>query len=359
MAPRDHQTVPELSYLPAYTQTRAPPPSGPPPAYTNVIRRVYPYSLRPVLLVTSFCTFLYLLLIAISDFKKIGDIGASTTMNIINIVTGALLIVVAIIEVVGFIGALKTNLKIATLYSKLAIPGFALVIACEVIGIVGHYMFKTNLINGCTQTNTGAVRPSSGFGWFGSGSSNTVMSSQDAQNYCNSQWKYDSTWEIIWLIVTILLGIPFVSFSFAFVRQLKDPNSVRERQSGWWGRRNNQPPSAQYANQPYDPQSQANAYTYPPQPYGAYAPPTGPPPVDGHRDLPGYERGNMQGDFDEDRKSPTSPTYGRPSTSRDRDPRHLDAAKDSQVTIRLDDDVDAKSKGFARHSHDDDDAPRI
>lgn len=378
MPARDQQ-VPELSYLPTYAQRRAPPPSGPPPAYANVIGKVYPYSLRPVLLITTFCTFLYLLLVSISNFKDIGDSGNNTTMNIFDILTGALLLAVALVEVVGFIGALKTNLSLATLYSKLTVPGFVLVIACEVLNIAGHYMFKSRIINDCITRNTGAVAPSSGFGWFGQGSGGgTVMSSADATNYCNRSWKYDSTWEIVWLVVTVLLGVPFVMFSFAFVRQLRDPNSVRVRDSNvsWWQRRNNQQPSsaqygARYNSAPYDPQSQSQAYSYPPAPYGAgpYGPPAGPPPgaysADGHRDLPGYERGDMQGDFDDDRKSPVnSPTYGysgaigRPSTSRDRDPRQNDAAKDSQVTIKLDDDPDAKSKSFARDSHDDD-TPRV
>ncbi|KAJ9479486.1 hypothetical protein PHBOTO_002968 [Pseudozyma hubeiensis] len=377
MPARDQQ-VPELSYLPTYTQTRAPPDSGPPPAYANVIGKVYPYSLRPVLLVTTFCTFLYLLLVSISNFKDIGHSGNNATMNLFDILTGALLMVVVVVEVLGFAAALKTNLRWATLYSKLTVPGFALVIACEVLNIAGHYMFKSRIISDCIARNTGAVAPSSGFNWFGQSSSNTVMSAQDATNYCNSSWKYDSTWEIVWLVVTIVLGIPFVMFSFAFVRQLRNPDSVRVRESnfGWWQRRNNQqPPSAQYAtgysSGPYDPQSQAQAYSYPPAPYGSgpYAAPAGPPPgafgADAHRDLPGYSRGDMQGDFDDDRKSPvTSPTSygytgaGRPSTSRDRDSRQNDTAKDSQVTIRLDDDVDTKGRGHGRDSHDDD-TPRI
>lgn len=378
MPARDEQ-VPELSYLPTYTQTRAPPDSGPPPAYANVIGKVYPYSLRPVLVVTTFCTFLYLVLVAISNFKDIGSSSNNTAMNIFDILTGALLLVVALVEVVGFVAALKTNMKLAVLYSKLSVPGFALVIVCEVLNIASHFMFKSRIINNCIATNTGAVAPSSsGFGWFGQSSGNTVMDSQAATSYCNSQWKYDSTWDIIWLVVTAVLGVPFVMFSFAFVRQLRNPNSVRQRETnfGWWQRRNNQqPPSAQYANgyssRPYDPQSQPQAYSYPPAPYGSgpYAAPAGPPPgafsSDGHRDLPDYERGDMQGDFDDDRKSPvTSPTSygysgaGRPSTSRDRDLRENDAAKDSQVTIRLDDDVDTKSRGHGRDSHDDD-TPRI
>lgn len=373
MPSRDQQ-VPELSYLPSYAQTRAPPPSGPPPAYANVIGKVYPYSLRPVVLITSFCTFLYLLLVSISNFKDIGSSGNNTIMNIFDILTGALLMTVAIIEVIGFAGALKTNLKLATLYSRLTVPGFVLVVACEIINIVGHYSFKDRIINDCVSRNTGAV-VTSGWGWFGTGGSSTTLNAADAQNYCNRSWKYDSTWEIVWLIVTIVLGVPFVLFSFAFVRQLQDPTSVRVRETnlGWWNRRNNQPPSAQYGNQyssgPYDPQSQSQVYSYPPAPYGAgaYAPPSGPPPPlgsDANRDLPGYERGDMEDDFD-DRKSPaTSPTgygyngTGRPSSSRDRDARQNDAAKDSQVTIRLDDDADTKSKSFARDSHDDD-TPRI
>ena len=62
MSATEHQQVPELSYLPTYSQTRPPPPSGPPPAYANVIGKVFPYSLRPAVLVTSFISFLLLLL---------------------------------------------------------------------------------------------------------------------------------------------------------------------------------------------------------------------------------------------------------------------------------------------------------
>ncbi len=134
-------------------------------------------------------------------------------MNVFDIVTGALLMVVAIVEVIGFAAAFKTNLKLATLYSRLTVPGLALVVACEILNIVGHHSFKDRIINDCTTRNTGEVAPSGGFGWFGQGSSGSVMSAADAQNYCNSQWKYDSTWEIVWLIITVLLGVPFVLFS--------------------------------------------------------------------------------------------------------------------------------------------------
>lgn len=378
MSATEHQQVPELSYLPTYSQTRPPPPSGPPPAYANVIGKVFPYSLRPAVLVTSFISFLLLLLASISSFKDVGHTGNSTTMNVFDIVIGTLFIVVALIEVVGFTGALKANLKIATIYSRLTVPGFVAVIACEILNLISHHKFKDTIINDCVASNTGETAPSSGWGWFGTRSSNTVMSEADAQSYCNHTWNYDSSWEIVWLVITFLFGISFVLFSFAFARQLRDPASVRVRESnlGWWNRRNNQqPPSAHYANgyssAPYDPQSQSQAYSYPPAPYsaGAYAPPSGPPPAagsaDGHRDLPGYERGDVEGDFDDDHKSlaasPTTDGYSgadRSSRNRGDDERQIDAAKDSQVTIMLDDDADDKSKGFARDSHDDD-TPRI
>ncbi|PWZ03851.1 hypothetical protein BCV70DRAFT_24372 [Testicularia cyperi] len=382
---RQQQEVPELSYLPSYTppQTRPPPPSGPPPAYSNVIRRVYPYSLRPVVILTTLVTVIYLVVVAVANFRSMGRSSNSAVQKILDAVVGALLIGAAVVELLGFLAAFKSNLKMATLYSRLTLPAFALVIAAEIIGIVEHYSFKSRIIDNCVADNTGAAAPSSSFFWPYGGSS-TTMSAADAQEYCQSQWKYDSSWEIVWLIITIIVGIPFVMFSFAFVRQLQDPSSVRVREAGgWWGRRNQQPPSGQYGQSgPYDPYAQSHAYapgSYPPAPYGAYPPPQGPPPpgqnpFGNDRDLPGYERGGAHGDFD-DQKSPVSPNggygytggafTGRPSTSRDRDSRQLDAAKDSQVTVRLNDDDDddaaaktSKTKTNTR-DHNDDDTPRI
>lgn len=367
----NHQQMPQLDYLPSYNQTRAPP-SGAPPAYANVIRKVYTRSMRPVVMVTSFFTFLYVLLVAISNLKKIDDQGNTTSMKLFDVLIGALLLAVAVVEVLGFVGAFRSNLKLALLYSKLTVPGLAVVIAAEILGVVGHYKFKGSIIDKCVTNNTGTVASSGGFfgGSFGN-SSNTVMSQADAQSYCNSQWRYDSNWEIVWLVITLLVGIPFVLFSFAYVRELRDPSRVTESSGGWFGRRN-QAPSAQFGHQgPYDPQAQAYPMNaYPPAPYGAYAPPPGPPPqqqADYNRDLPKYDRGAMEDDFD-DRKSPISPVgysygagLGRASSSRDRDPRHLDAAKDSQVTVKLDDDDSkiGKSKANPFQHDDDDDAPRI
>lgn len=369
---RNHQQMPELDYLPSYNQTRAPPPSGAPPAYANVIRRVYKRSMRPVVMTTSFFTFLYVLLVAVSDFKKVDDQGNTSAMKLFDILIGALLISVAVIEVLGFVGALKSNLKLATLYSKLTVPGFAIVVAAEVLGIIGHYRFKTTTIDRCVANSTGTVSSSGGIFGFGTGNG-TVMSEADAQDYCKSQWSYDSNWEIVWLVITLLVGVPFVLFSFAYVRELHDPSQVMHSTGAGFFGRNRQPPSAQYGHQgPYDPPSQAYAMNaYPPAPFGAYAPPSGPPPQqepDYPRDLPKYDRGMMEGDFD-DRKSPVSPDghdfsqrLGRASSSRGRDARHLDAAKASQVTVKLDDEDAKHSKGQSGSNpfhHDDDDAPRI
>ncbi|PWN53910.1 hypothetical protein IE53DRAFT_383546 [Violaceomyces palustris] len=351
--------------LPSYTpQTRPPPPEGPAPAYATVLGKVYPYSLRPVILFTSFITFLYLLVVAISQLRDVGNVGNTTRLNTFNIVCGALYLAAAAAEVVGFLGALKLNLRIATLYSRISIPAFATVVASEVIDIVSHFAFKSDQISACTRQYTGAV-VSNGSGWlFGSSSSSTTtFSESDAQKYCNNRWSSDSTWQIIWLIVTLVLGIPFVVFSFGFVRQLRDPRSVRVIQRNWgWGNggggggnRNAGAPSSMFTG-PYDPLNANQGQAYPMAPYppyggsnaradendpyahptgGMYAPPQHPPAPSDHR-------------YNESRAG-APPTYARGTTSFDEE--DLNDVKRNSITGDSSTARDPNARGAAEEAY--------
>lgn len=93
-------TTPHLAYS-QQPSTRAPPPTGNPPTYA----KIYPYSLRPLLLVSTIVSFFYLIILGIASFKAIGYKGETSKLKLFDGVTGGLFIAAAAIEVLGFVGA--------------------------------------------------------------------------------------------------------------------------------------------------------------------------------------------------------------------------------------------------------------
>jgi len=61
-------------------QTRTPPPAGdiPPPPYTRVIRRVYPYSLRPLVIGLSIFGLIWGAAVGVSNIQDVGDEGGES-----------------------------------------------------------------------------------------------------------------------------------------------------------------------------------------------------------------------------------------------------------------------------------------
>lgn len=112
--------------------------------------------------------------------------------------------------------------------------------------------------------------------------------------------------------MTAILGALFVAFSFAFVRQLLDPSSVRiaprsifNRQSGAGAPSQMYAQNPYYNQGPYDPSSQQQRYDS--QAAFSYPPPAGPPPQR-ENELPLYDsRGR---DSLDDTKSPVGYGYG-------------------------------------------------
>lgn len=176
---------------------------GPPPAYSAALRRVYPYSMRPVLLISTFISFLYLLIVAIASFRSTSWEHETTRLRLFDVLIGALLVPAAIIEAFGFMAAWTCRFPLARLYSLASILALALTVAADVLAIVQHYAGKGDLIDGCTKDNVGRVgRATGGWGgWFSyndQGDGSAPWTSEQAQSYCNSQWKRDGIWTIVW-----------------------------------------------------------------------------------------------------------------------------------------------------------------
>lgn len=98
-------TTPHLSY--SQPATRMPPPTGSPPSYA----KIYPYSLRPMILVSTIVSFFYLIIFGIASLKAIGYNGETAKLKTFDAVTGALFIGAATIEVFGFVAAWTVSRK--------------------------------------------------------------------------------------------------------------------------------------------------------------------------------------------------------------------------------------------------------
>lgn len=241
------------------------------------------------------------------------------------------------------------------------------------------FAFKTDVIASCATYYQGANVNNDGWFWSDN-NDNRTMSPADANKYCQSLWSRSRTWDIIWLIVTFIVGSFFVLFGFAYARQLADPSSIRQKvptgvqyaqqsapyNNGVW-------PSSGPMGAPYDPDSQ---YSYPPAPRNnAYQPPPGPPPPPEYKGRPSMDT------VDFDAKSPIGPDYdydhmqegyeyerhvpqaNRPGSSRS--VRHNDdageeesARRDSGETLRGEDSV-KKVQSTVSHGDHDDGTPRI
>lgn len=380
--PRPYDYAPHQPYMPEQSETRSAPPVGPPPTYYRVLNKRFPHSLRPILLFSCFISFCYLILLGIQDFKTSGQSGVSGKYKLFTIIQGILFMAAAGIEVFGLVSTYTQKLVFARLYSFLSLIGFAAVVASQVIGVIVIFAFKSEVISSCTSYYTGAQNVDNP-GWFWSdNNNNTPMSAADANTYCSTLWSRSRTWEIIWLIVTALIGAIFCLFAFAYARQLSDPNSVRSKL----------PASSQYGQQqqygnwqggsgmPYDPEAQ-HRYPPPPMQPNTYAPPTGAPPP------PEYKMRPSMDDVDFDAKTPAGEEYGygyglgqqqqqqrysyenevpranRPGSSRsvrrevDED-EDEDKRRDSGETLRGDTKSE-KTQTLAKHEEDHDNTPRI
>lgn len=59
-------------------QTRTAPPMDAPPPYTRAIRRVYPYSLRPLVIVISLLGLIWATALGVSNIQDIGGEGGKS-----------------------------------------------------------------------------------------------------------------------------------------------------------------------------------------------------------------------------------------------------------------------------------------
>ncbi|KAK8850520.1 hypothetical protein IAR55_004438 [Kwoniella newhampshirensis] len=195
--------------------SRLPPPTGPPPRYTAVVAKVYPYTLRPVVIVTSIIGFIYGLALGVESVRDFSSRNEIPKERIYDIISAIFYFAVAVIEFYAVVVATLQSLSLARLLFFFAPAGILLNIGCQVIGIIVHYALKSDLIAYCVTDEM-------------DGTFDSLTQSQ-AESACNSAWRR-GTWSVFaWLILTGIISVLFASILLAYYRQLIDPASVRQR----------------------------------------------------------------------------------------------------------------------------------
>ncbi|CAO1637219.1 unnamed protein product [Parajaminaea phylloscopi] len=338
---------------------QGPPPQAAPPSYFAAVRRRVPASLRPVLLVATFISFLYLVIAAVASFRYIGATHETAKLRTFDVIAGILYVVGALAEAFGFYAIWTRKRPLVTMYARLSLFALAIIVGAQVVNIVSHFAGKSDIISGCTQKYTGATACSGYSSWWGgwSCSETEPLSASDAASYCENLWKKESTWIFVWLAIILILGAVFVALAFAFLRQLQDPSwRTRSTQTG--------PPGA-YSNaftyddesSPFDtrtPGAQGRySYDQEPQYYAgagahSYPPPPGAPPTD---EVPQYEppagRKSMAS-VDLDRKDPNIASYsnytsGGDGHGHDEDRPQYNRPGSSRSVYRGEEDVNTNS----------------
>jgi len=272
--------------------SRPPPPQGGPPPTYAFVNRVYRRSLRPVILGTTFVAALWSLLWGIAAFRDISiDKQHATKLAVFDIVLGALYMATCAVELLGMAGAAFQRIFLVRIYSFLSLGVALIITATELIRVIVHFAFKSDLISECTALVTGDTIDER-FGLWGPIDSQT-LSPEDASNFCNSAWSHDSFSEILWLLIAAPFSLFFAAVSFAYYRQLLDPTSPANAARA---------PSAQARGglgggfpQHYNPPYAAGA-----GPYGGgdgtFAPPPGPPPgAESSAYVPEYDPAKLPG----------------------------------------------------------------
>lgn len=250
-------TVPELSNAadaqPSNADANDHDNTGPPPRYTAVVRKVYPYSLRPVVIFLSLIGFIYGLALGINSIRDRNNANETSKMQIFDIVAAIMFLIIAAVEVFVIITAILQSLPLARLFIVAVPTGLLVNVAANVIVIIAHFTTKSDLIAQCVYNEDGQIYSDI---WGSTGS----ITATEADSICRNSWSR-GTWAVfVWLFITLAISIVFASAYFSYYHQLLDPSSVRTRQ-----------PTYNRQNQSYPLQSGPGGYRPPPPADGQQA----------------------------------------------------------------------------------------
>ncbi|WWC92307.1 uncharacterized protein L201_007261 [Kwoniella dendrophila CBS 6074] len=295
--------------------------TGPPPRYTAVVQKVYPYSLRPVIFFTAGLGLIYGLALGVDSIRDISDDNETSKMKIFDIVQAILFFVIAGLEALCIFIAVVQKTNLSRFLVFIAPAGILVNVGNQILSVVIHFALKKDLIDQCVKNETGQV----GFDRFGD---STTINNDQANTICDNAWDR-GTWSVFaWLFLSLVISLLFASILLSYNRQLLDPSSIRSRTQ---------------VNQPQAFQMQPGGY-YPPPPNQSQSwmvPPYPGPPMNGAPPPPpgGYEKNDYHPEASwaqNEYAPPSGPPPPREGTSVNREEEEAWSRAQSQgVTAHL------------------------
>jgi len=175
-------------------------------------------------MIGAFVALIWSLISGISSFRNVPFFNSNkeSSLGTLYIVLGCIFMAIVAIEVFGMFAAASRRLAAVRTFAYLSILATLLVAATYVIQTVIHYKFKNDIIDVCTNINTGDRIFFTGF--FGPVDGG-VVTPFEALEWCNRQYNHNSLSNIVALLLVTAVAIIFAFFVFAYLRQLRDPTS--------------------------------------------------------------------------------------------------------------------------------------
>lgn len=228
-----------------------------------MVKKVYPYNLRPVFLVTSLVGFIWSVVIGVEGIQDLGD-WTNAKIKAIELVLAIMAFVVAGIEVSAFVIGCMNKVRLAKLLVWLAPVGLVVASVRELIVVIVHFVLKSTILDQCVVNESGDS--------IDDDENGVTYSAAQALDVCTSAYNRQSWSSIVWLIAVVCFSVLFTSVAMSYYRQLLDPSSVRQRVARYTEGAFQLQPQGAYAGGP------AQGYQQPyGQPHYGYAPPDGPP----------------------------------------------------------------------------------
>lgn len=179
--------------------TRPPPnydSASPPPYSARLISRAYTRDLRPVVLIVSFIGLAWSLWSGIAYLQSTGSTGETAKLKTFDIIVGALILALAGVEAFGIVAVWLNKLRGLQAYAWIAGIGAFVVLGIEILRVVLHFVLKDDIISQC------AAYYSPDF----DGTTGSLGTANDLQNYCQTSWKRNIFIDIAWLVLTVVVG---------------------------------------------------------------------------------------------------------------------------------------------------------
>lgn len=131
-------------------------------------------------------------------------LAETSLMKVFDVITGIIYLVVAFIELWGFVAALMNNARLVRIYAFASVLSIVFAAVGGILEIVAHFVLKKVNQAKCIVDWTGDVTTSTG--WFGT--VETTFTEADAATYCQKLFSRNTWYYIIWLFAVSFIPFP-------------------------------------------------------------------------------------------------------------------------------------------------------